>query len=84
MDKYKIYFDERNTNTIIIRDDETNRIVTYIACPPISNGCDIIRWGDKINDGYTYNFGGLIIITTEEKRQIYHKGFLIAETIRQV
>jgi hypothetical protein len=83
MEKYNIYFDEKNPNGIMIRDKETNRIISVIACPPISSGCDIIHFGDKkINEGYTYDFGGLIIITTPEKREIYHKGILIAETKR--
>jgi len=82
MEKYDIYFDENNSNAIIIKDKETNRIITMIACPPISNGCDIIRFGDNINEGYTFDFSGLIIITSPEKRQLYHKGILITETKR--
>lgn len=80
MEKYNIYFDHNNPNMITIKDIETNRIVNAIACPPIKNGCDIITFGDVLNEGYIYNFGGLIVITTEGKRQIYHNGLLIAET----
>lgn len=84
MEKYNIYFDKSNPNAIMIRDKETNRIITMIACPPISNGCDIIRFDDeKICEGYYYNFGGLILITTPEKRELYHKGILIDETKRK-
>jgi hypothetical protein len=76
---YDIKFDIINPNCIIIKKDGK---VTYIACPPIENGCDIINFNDKINDCYTFNFDGLILLTTKEKRTLYHKGLLIAETYR--
>ena len=77
---YDIKFDENNSNAIIIKKD--GKFINMIACPPIDYGCDIINFSDKINDGYTYNFKGLIIITTANDRKIYHKGELIAETKR--
>lgn len=78
--KYDINFDNNNPNCIIIKKDGKN--VTMIACPPIESGCDIINFSDKLNEGYTHNFKGLIIITTPSERKIYHKGKLLAETKR--
>jgi len=83
MEKYNIYFNGSNSNAIIIKDKDTNRIITMIACPPISNGCDIISFDNKICEGYTYDFGGLILITSPEKRELYHKGILLAEAKRK-
>ncbi len=80
--KYDISFDKSNANCILIK-ELNGKPVTYIACPPIKNGCDIINFEDKLKD-YTYDFNGLIIITTEEKREIYHRGFLIAQTKRKI
>ncbi len=82
MKNYDIKFDDNNSNAIIIRNKENNRIVSAIACPSIDSGCDIISYGDTLNEGYTFNFGGFVLITTPEKRELYHKGNLIAETKR--
>jgi len=79
--KYDISFDKDNTNCIIIKLE--GKIHNYIACPPIENGCDIINFDGKLYPHYTYDFDGLILITTEHKREIYHKGILIAETLRK-
>jgi hypothetical protein len=79
--EYDISFDIKNSNMIIIRKD--GKIITYIACPPIEKGCDIINFNDKINSGYTYNFDGLILITTIKERKLYYKGDLIASTKRK-
>ena len=78
--EYDINFDKSHSNNIIIKKE--GKHVTMIACPPIDYGCDIINFSDKINDGYTYNFKGLLVITTPSDRKIYHEGKLIAETIR--
>jgi len=80
--KYDICFDDKNPNSIIIK-DMTGKVINYIACPPIENGCDTINFSNKIYDGYSYDFDGLILITTEEKREIYYKGILIAQTKRK-
>jgi hypothetical protein len=77
---YDISFDIDNPNCIIIKKD--GKIINYIACPPVENGCDIINFGDKIDQNYTFNFDGLILLTTKEKRALYHKGILITETNR--
>lgn len=82
MEKYNIYFDENNSNAIAIYDKETNRIITMVACPPIANGCDIISFGKNICEGYCFNFKSLILITSPDKRELYHKGLLIAKTSR--
>jgi len=78
---YEISFDKNNANCIIIKQGE--KIINYIAAPPIESGCDIINFGQNLNSSYIYDFDGLVIITTKEKRQIYHKGNLIAETQRK-
>lgn len=77
---FDIKFDKDNSNSILIFKDE--KLYNIIACPPIEKGCDIINFTDKISDGYTYNFGGLLLITTINDRKIYYKGDLIAETKR--
>jgi hypothetical protein len=78
--EYDITFDKNNSNMIIIKKDD--KIVTFIACPPIDKGCDIINFDGIINKGYTYNFDGLILITNIEERKLYYKGDLIAYTKR--
>ncbi|MFA5366710.1 MAG: hypothetical protein WC333_02400 [Dehalococcoidia bacterium] len=80
---YNIYFDKKNPNCIIIKDLD-DKIITYIACPPINNGCDIINFGESLPKGYTYNFDGLILITTPNERKLYYKGNLIAQTKRNI
>ena len=76
MDKYIISFDHRNA--ISIKDKETNRLITCIACPPKDYGCDIISFDEKLIQGYHYDFEGFILITTPDKRELYHKGKIIA------
>lgn len=78
--EYEIKFDRKNSNTIIIKQD--NKIINIICCPPIEKGCDIIDFNKKLNDGYTFNFDGLILITTITERSIYYKGDLI-DTIKR-
>ena len=65
---YKIQFDEENNNLIKIYKD--GKLYNSIACPPCENGCDVIRFNAKMSDGYTYNFSGLILITTNRKRKL--------------
>lgn len=78
---YEIKFDKNNSNSIQIFKD--GKLLNLIACPPIDKGCDIINFTDKLCSGYTFNFGGLILITTKTDRKIYYKGELIAETNRK-
>lgn len=78
--KIIITFDKTNSNCILIHKE--GRLINAIACPPIKNGCDIISFGDKLDEGYTYNFDGLILMSTEKKRKLYYKGYLIAKTKR--
>lgn len=80
MDKYIIKFDEINSNMIII--SEGKRLITTIACPPIEKGCDLINFNGTVSKIYTFNFDGLILITTKEERKLWYKGGLIAETKR--
>ena len=77
---YEIKFDKNNGNAIHIFKDGT--LHNMVACPPTEKGCDIINFSDKLSDGYTFNFDGLILITTKTDRKIYYKGDLIAETKR--
>ena len=77
---YDIKFDKNNSNTILVF--KNGKMITMIACPPIEKSCDIINFSDKFCDGYTFNFKGLILITTKTDRKIYHMGDLVAETKR--
>mgnify|MGYP003511443016 CR=1 FL=1 len=77
---YDIKFDKNNSNAIQIFKD--GKPINSIACPPIEKGCDIINFSDKLCKGYTFNFDGLILITTIKDRKLYYKGDLIAETTR--
>ena len=43
-----------------------------------------VNFSDKLYNGYTFNFDGLILITTKTDRKIYYKGDLIAKTKRKV
>jgi len=79
---YEIKFDINNSNTIHIF--KNGKWINSIACPQIDNGCDIINFSDKLYNGYTFNFDGLILITTKTDRKIYYKGDLIAKTKRKV
>ena len=85
MDKYIFTFDSRNSNSLLIKNKENGRIIKMITCPPIKNGIDIININDEvINNGYTYNFKGFIIITTPYKRKLYCEGKLLAKTRRNL
>lgn len=75
-----ISFDPNNTNTIIFKIN--NKIVHYIALPPIENGCDLITNDYKFLKNYNYNFDGLVVITNKFKREIYQNGLLIASIKR--
>lgn len=79
---YEIKFDKNNSNAIQIFKDGKN--INSIALPPIEKGCDIINFSDKLCDGYTFDFDGLILITTKTDRRIYHKGDLIADVKRDL
>lgn len=77
---YDIKFDRKNSNTILITKD--SKPINMISCPPIEKGCDIINFNDKLSKGYTFNFDGLILITTLKYRKLYYKGDLIDKTKR--
>ncbi len=76
--QYDIKFDNNNSNKIIVKQD--GKIINTIVCPPTEKGCDIIDFSENRNRGYIYDFDGLVIITSNSKREIYHKGDLIATT----
>lgn len=80
MEGYEFTFGERNNSSIIIR--ENGKIINFFACPSIDKGIDIITFGAIIQDSYTFNFKGLILITTPSDRKLYYLGDLIAETKR--
>jgi len=81
-EEYQIKFDRNNSNIIIISKDD--KFINWIACPPIKNGCDLINFGAIINKGYTYDYDGVVIITNEKERLLYHKGNLIDKIKRQI
>jgi len=72
---WQIYFNDRNS--LIFR--KNGKITHRIAIPPCINGCDIISFNEKFSEGYTYNFKGFVIFTTEFKRVIYYKGQIVDE-----
>ena len=78
--KYNIYFDPNNYDCILVKLD--NKLINMIECPQCERGCDIINFDGKLNDGYTYNFDDLVLITTPTERKIYHKGYFIAHCKR--
>lgn len=45
-----------------------------VVVPPANNGIDIIDFGMKKNKGYTFDYKGIVVITTEGKRSVYYKG----------
>ena len=71
-EKYNIYFETSNSNAIRVDDKKTNKLITYLSCPPITNGIDIINFDDKLTDVYIYNFTGLVLITNINKRELYY------------
>lgn len=77
---YQVKFDEHNSNAIIIT--QNGKLITMVALPPIEKGCDIINFSDKLSKGYTFNFDGLVLITTKGARHLYYKGDIIAATVR--
>lgn len=75
---YIITFDKNNSNMLLIHKE--NKLINTIALPPITNGIDIINiFKDEISINYEHNFDGLVIITNNNKRSLYHKGILIAK-----
>jgi len=79
MEDYKFEFEKENPNSLVIRNKSSNKIVKLIACPTITNGCDIIDFfGYNFVKGYNYNFDGIVLITSEEIRKVYYKGLLVA------
>ena len=78
--EYYIRFDRNNENCLIIKFEDGKK--TYIAIPPIKNGCDIINFGEQLSEGYTHNFKGLIIFTDEDRRYLYREGALIDQIKR--
>jgi hypothetical protein len=79
---YEIKFFKDNSNAIEILSN--GKSIYVLALPPIEKGCDIINFSDTLCKGYTYDFDGLILITTKIDRKIYYKGDLVAETNRSV
>lgn len=76
---YDIKFDKKNSNLIIIKKD--GKVINYICCPPCKSGCDIISFNAQVNNGYTYNFDGLIVMTSQvglkTTKKVYYKNVLL-------
>lgn len=70
-------FNDDNPNVLyLVRESHTQTIVL----PPNKNGCDIIPIHCVLDKtGYKFNFDGLIVVTTNFKRKVYHKGLLLIE-----
>jgi hypothetical protein len=79
--QHYVRFDKKNENSLIIKFEDGKR--TYIALPPVAEGCDIINFGDKLNEGYTHNFSGFVIMTGTDRRYLYHEGCLIDQIKRK-
>lgn len=77
---YKFEFDKENSNSLRVL--KAGKLYHIFACPPTKQGCDVINFSDKLRQGYTFDFDGIIIITTRDSRKVYHKGDLVAETKR--
>jgi hypothetical protein len=77
---YDIVFFKDNSNAIEIF--LNGKSIYVLVLPPTDKGCDIINFSDTLCKGYTYDFDGLILITTKSDRKIYYKGDLVAETKR--
>lgn len=75
---YKFEFDKYNSNSL--RVFKAGKLYHVIACPPTEKGCDIINFSNKLRKGYTFDFDGLIVMTTKDSRKLYYKGDLVAET----
>jgi len=73
--KYTVKFERRD----LIEIHEKGKFITRVVIPPITEGIDIINFGTKAEKEYTFDFGGMVVITTKSCRKIYHKGQVIAE-----
>jgi hypothetical protein len=74
--KYSVLFDKTNPNNIIIKED--GKLLKLVACPKTNdNSCDIIIFSEKMTSGYTTNFQGLVLFSTEKTRTLYHKGIFV-------
>ena len=81
LSNYNINFS--NTNPNVIEFWENGKMIHHIICPPVTNGCDIIGFGEEIHTGFQHKFDGLVIMTKTFNnmvyRTIYHRGILVAE-----
>jgi hypothetical protein len=71
-------FDQNNRNCLILSDGKNK---TYIAIPPGKYRTDLISFDQKeTKKGYSLNFNGIVIISSNSDRKAYFKGLLLAET----
>lgn len=75
LSNYDIKFNEENRN--VLEFWENNKMIHSVCCPPTEFGCDIIGFGEEIHTGYQFNFKGLIIVTDDTFRSIFHEGKLL-------
>ena len=47
------------------------------TCPALTNGCDVIPFGKMETTCYKYDFQGLVVLTENGKRRVFHKGKLV-------
>lgn len=66
----KIRFSEKNRNVLYVDDG-------MITLPPNTNGCDIIPLG-KLETSYKFDFKGLVVLTEDGNRRVFHEGKLVA------
>lgn len=71
------YFDTNNKNLLIFEDKKERK--SYIAIPPGNNRIDLIDASVVKLGGYLYKFNGIVVITSNNTRLVFHKGVLLTE-----
>lgn len=79
MDGITIKFDDNNSNLLLFY--RGKQLINMLVVPPIDKGCDI--FDVKFNTSrYKYNFDGLVVITSETERIVYHRGEIMCRKQR--
>ncbi len=77
IEDYKFELQENALNILNINDKGKHELINTIVIPPVEYSTDIIPFDHKITEGYTFDFEGLVIITTPNDRKLYHRGKMI-------
>jgi hypothetical protein len=76
----KMQFDKTNKNCLLFFKE--SKLIYMLALPPVKKGCDVINLSPFLSNGYTFNFEGFILITTEKYRKVFYKGDLALQIKR--